>query len=300
MTSVARKFKQAAGCAYEYGGAFAFEQQLVQLLGNRVDGAWAHYHSHVLERLSLLPRYDSDYRNEVIGPDAPIWTFWAQGFDEAPELVQACRGSHKRFCGSHPVIELNLVNLADYIQVPSCVSRALDSGAIGLAVFADFVRLSLLSKYGGIWTDATCLFTERIPRDLESLEFYSIKQTSVSDRYVSQGKWAVWFLACGPSNQLLNECCCAFMDYWDAHEVLIDYFLTDYLFKLVSARDAVCLRQIDAVPICEFNPMSLRSAIVAGCIDQDVRNQLGYGFIQKLNYRDSVDSSILEYLRSFC
>jgi len=299
MNTVANKIRQITGCATEFGTSFALNQQLALFLGDYFDDMWSTYHSRVLDKLESIPEGIGSYQNKEIEPTSPIWTFWAQGFDDAPSLIQTCRKSLKKYCGTHPVIELDLTNLSDYIQIPDCVSLALNSGAMGLACFSDFVRFSLLSQYGGIWADSTCYFTGVIPDELTLFSFYSIHQKMNSQRYVSQGRWAAWFLASGPSNQLLSECYRAYIAYWQNHNSLIDYFLVDYLFELTCRRCPKAASQINHVPFYCGDPKLLRRLLVDEYIGSIDLGHLDGGFIQKLNHRDVIAVSKLNLLNSF-
>ena len=53
------------------------------------------------------------------------------------------------------MILLDENNLKEYVQIDEMVYQKKNKGIIGMALFSDIIRLSLLSAYGGIWCDAT-------------------------------------------------------------------------------------------------------------------------------------------------
>ena len=83
-----------------------------------------------------------------------IWMLWFGGFDNAPEIAQLCVRSWKLRNPDWKVIELNNDNLADYVD------RDTLSTLRGLHLppqkLANLIRLYLISRHGGVWSDATC------------------------------------------------------------------------------------------------------------------------------------------------
>ena len=90
------------------------------------------------ERTKLIPR--------------KIWMLWFQGLSEAPFLVRKCIDSWVKENPSWDVVILDKNNLSKYVvlDLPERVF-----GNLALAHQSDLVRLYLLSKYGGVWADAT-------------------------------------------------------------------------------------------------------------------------------------------------
>ena len=99
----------------------------------------------------------------------PIFLYWHQGWDNAPELVQRCAES---WIHHHRNTEWE-VHLLHRGSIESLLSKCApeDWAALlrfeqrmatkekvgGLNNFANLLRLSLLDHYGGVWTDATTL-----------------------------------------------------------------------------------------------------------------------------------------------
>lgn len=84
-----------------------------------------------------------------------IWIFWKQGFENAPEVVRICLRSWKIHNPGWRVVELSDENLSEYIDQKSLANlRSLPN--INIVKFANLIRLYLISRHGGVWTDATC------------------------------------------------------------------------------------------------------------------------------------------------
>jgi hypothetical protein len=80
-----------------------------------------------------------------------IWTFWD---GDEPELVKKCIGSWKKYNPEYKVIVLNKTNLADYLSEDI---EAIPHTEDFIQRYADFVRVNVVKKYGGIWMDASII-----------------------------------------------------------------------------------------------------------------------------------------------
>ena len=84
-----------------------------------------------------------------------IWMYWGQGFENAPEVVRICLRSWKSRNPGWRVVELTNANVSEYVDEPTLAKiRALKN--IRIQKFANLIRLYLISRYGGVWVDATC------------------------------------------------------------------------------------------------------------------------------------------------
>ena len=87
-----------------------------------------------------------------------IFVYWNKGFQNAPFVVQICLESLKFYKSSFEVVELNDMNIGDYITLPDCTRWP----NFPVALKSDIIRTMLLSKYGGVWSDATILYNKPI------------------------------------------------------------------------------------------------------------------------------------------
>ena len=82
-----------------------------------------------------------------------IWTFWADGFATAPRLVQTCLTSWRVQNPAWEVRALDRTDVGAWLDLPDVVD--LSRRDLTVQKVADIVRLALLRRYGGVWTDAT-------------------------------------------------------------------------------------------------------------------------------------------------
>lgn len=121
-----------------------------------------------------------------------IWTYWDG--DELPWSVQECINSWHKFNPDWDVRIVNRNSLARWTDTPVLKFRWANTPQRT----ADFVRLELLSKYGGVWADASLLMTRPLDWVLETqmarhCEFvgYTIS-TSPTETPILEN----WFFAC--------------------------------------------------------------------------------------------------------
>jgi hypothetical protein len=76
---------------------------------------------------------------------------WLQGEDEAPPLVTASFASWRTLNPSWEIVVLDQDTMHDYVELPDLPNHVQPSHV------ADIVRLQVLNRYGGVWTDATTL-----------------------------------------------------------------------------------------------------------------------------------------------
>ncbi|MXZ83545.1 MAG: hypothetical protein F4Z10_07660 [Synechococcus sp. SB0666_bin_14] len=90
-----------------------------------------------------------------------IWCYWAQGYENAPEIVKYCLSSWKRHNPTWDVRFLTAETVSDYIDTAEMdvVFQKSTHFEFPKALYSDFLRLKLLQTYGGIWADATLLCT---------------------------------------------------------------------------------------------------------------------------------------------
>ena len=169
-----------------------------------------------------------------------IWVFWAQGEENMPELVRAC---YKNLCklNGDCVKLLTMDNLGDYVELPKFVFDKLERGTMTYTHFSDILRMSLLSKYGGIWIDSTCWVAKSVPQDVKNMSFWSCKTANANIPLWSNSRWTTWALATNRKNMFIFS---FVKDMLLAHaqkaDCWIDYLLQDYLIFLASLKFDQC------------------------------------------------------------
>ena len=118
-----------------------------------------------------------------------LWILWYQGFSDAPLIVKICIESWINKNPGWDVIILNKTNINNYItlDVPKEIINRLN-----LNHQSDLVRLALLSKYGGVWADATTFCIN--PLD-EWIDDYANSGFFVFSRPTPDKMISSWFIA---------------------------------------------------------------------------------------------------------
>merc|ERR1712217_394887 len=102
---------------------------------------WEHNHSISPELLD--PTY------VVPGMPRIIWMLWLQGWQETPYVVRMAAESWVKLNPEWRVMLLIESSLPHFVDLPPSFHQH------GPAHKADIARLALLSRWGGLWVDAT-------------------------------------------------------------------------------------------------------------------------------------------------
>lgn len=142
-----------------------------------------------------------------------IWFLWFQGLEQAPLVVQKC---YKSWQGRNPNWEVRFLsneNLREYVNLALPQGK---EGTLTVALYSDFIRLNILSKYGGVWVDATCFCMDSLDNWLNGCigsGFFAFCNPD-QDRLI-----ASWFLAAEKGNyivvKLYNDLC----SYWGNNDL---------------------------------------------------------------------------------
>lgn len=164
----------------------------------------------------LRARVPTQTRAVLVGDKAPpcaenipkiIWTYWQQA--PAPAFIQACLDNWRRFAPDH---ELRLLDrsTAD-LWLPSLRD---DFDTLPAYRQADWLRIQLLARHGGLWMDASMLLS----RDLTWL--HETRQRAQADyvgfyidRYTTRPELPVienWLMASVPGGRFVTALATAF------------------------------------------------------------------------------------------
>jgi hypothetical protein len=148
--------------------------------------------------LYYCSRYEEPFTNEYTIP-AVIWTYWNSV--DLPEVVTRCIDSWRRYNPTYEVVILNPSNLRDYVDIDIKRVSFNDSPARE----SDIIRLLVLEKYGGVWSDATVFLTQPYPFSLTSqyqfIGYYL-------EGFTSNRKYPVlesWFFATIPRGTFITQ-----------------------------------------------------------------------------------------------
>ena len=138
-----------------------------------------------------------------------IRIYWDQGFEKAPKIVKACAKSWIKYNPTWEVVLLDRDNIKPYFDINTIVD--IDRPDLTIQKISNLIRVNLLSQYGGVWSDATCLC--RKPLDEWLLEymtsgFFAFRDPG-KDRILSN-----WFLASTPDCHLIKNFAKAHNDFF--------------------------------------------------------------------------------------
>lgn len=137
-----------------------------------------------------------------------IWMCWFQGNDNIPELNQVCIKRWKKLNPDWNVIILNYNNIKEY--VPGFFKILNNSKSRIMAHQADLLRMLLLSKYGGVWVDASVYpmlplsnFYDKI---MNETGFFTYRFIPRGGHGTNKLETVVWFLCVDrPNHYLINK-----------------------------------------------------------------------------------------------
>lgn len=121
-----------------------------------------------------------------------IWTYWD---GDPPEIVTKCIDSWKKY---NPEYTITLLNKETTKHL-----HGLKHGGSPNR-YSDYVRLDYLSKYGGIWIDASIFLNESLDWVQNNNDFtgYYI------DQFTIRNDWPVvesWFLSCPKNSKFMKD-----------------------------------------------------------------------------------------------
>ena len=186
------------------------------------------------------PESMDDFRRGDDGPAVPkiIWMLWLQGWDDVSPMVRACRLSWQRHNADWDIRAIDrqdVINLVGPTPVPDRFPAAL----------SDVVRARLLSKFGGVWVDATTFCMTPLDgwiREAAAAGFFAFDSPGYG-RMLS-----TWFLAAPPCADVTNKWAEAADRYWADRDAPGEYFWFHRIFAELYDLDETIRRTWDAVP----------------------------------------------------
>lgn len=180
----------------------------------------------------LSKKYEPQYKKEVLETSNYIWICWLQGVEQSPEIVRACLNSVKENCKGKEIIFLDENNLDDFINLPGFILNKWKKGIISNAQFSDIVRADLLTNFGGIWIDATVFLTAPLETYIDDADLFAFR-TTFNDSNETPILISSWFLSSKKNNPIITETRRLLLEYWEEHNVLINYYLFHLFFSMV-------------------------------------------------------------------
>jgi hypothetical protein len=186
-----------------------------------------------------------------------LWIYWDKGWDDAPELVKKCGES---WAYHNPEWEINFLdaeNIKKFFDIYDWMPTNLDYKPRLLQKFienthklfhstelikkkkfsiqgqSDILRINLLSKYGGVWVDATLWCHKPLESWLIPLEkgFFAFCNKENPSMISS------WFLAGSNNNEIIQKFSNEVRKYWAEHNKAEEYYWFHQSFKKLYETD---------------------------------------------------------------
>ncbi len=187
-----------------------------------------------------------------------IWLCWWQGEKNMPWMVQECVKTIRKHAGDAAVRIVTFDNYRDYVDIPEYITNLVKDKKVSLTHFADILRFTLLATHGGLWMDVSNLVLGDINlSDYLQKDFFTVRQGCADDgRFVSHYQWATYLIGGKQPNRLFVDMRDLLFAYLKDHQYFAEYFLIDYLLRLIVDNDETCAELVRQVPVT--NPQNLK------------------------------------------
>lgn len=207
----------------------------------------------------LAADISNDYSVGEPVQNAPIWVFWWQGEESAPDIVKRCIASFRRNAFGKPICVIDATNYSDYVSVPPHIIKKMEAGIISLTHFSDYFRMALLAAHGGIWIDASLYLKGALPEGYENMPIYTVRNPGGDATNISNWEWTVGVISGWKGNTLFSTTEKLLSTYWETNDRIIDYFLFDYMIRVVVDHCNDLFRDISAIPANNSSFMYLQN-----------------------------------------
>lgn len=211
----------------------------------------------------ILEKYAHDTELGAPADNAPVWICWWSGEETAPPLVRQCIRSIRRQAGSHPVHLITKTTYQKYLSIPQIMLDRVESGTMGFAHLADYIRVTLLAQHGGLWMDATMYCSKSIPKQCFSLPVFTCKSEPMESRYLSKHEWVTFCLGGYSKNVFYRFLSGAFEAYWTKNAYAIDYLFFDHMIYLAKAHLPAVKACMESIPANNVHRDDLQAAMNA-------------------------------------
>ncbi|MGD1012539.1 MAG: capsular polysaccharide synthesis protein [Acidimicrobiales bacterium] len=155
-----------------------------------------------------------------------VWVLWFQGLNRAPEVVRRCVASWREANPGWKVTVLSEENLGDWVGTNLLNDPRLRW--LNHQQLADLVRLDLLSRFGGVWADASCWCALPLDSWVDSYVspsgFFAFSymgdpsgRFALSRRGHKGAMISSWFLVSTKGHPLVDRLYRDLNEYWSSH-----------------------------------------------------------------------------------
>lgn len=253
-----------------------------------------------------LSKYNALAKNADVPINGTLWQLWYQGYNNINvEVVRQCFFSVDR-SGielAHKMLDRN--NIFQYVDIPDFIYKKLVKGETqNIAWFSDILRLYLLSAYGGVWADATCFFTARIPQEIVDSDFFMFQRAfdtpNQKEFELLNSEYFSWdsrnrvnslnsFIVAKKGNKIIDALKDILSEYWRRENDSPHYFIFQVLFDVLMEYPQFRAANCDIVD--DTKPHLLAKNLSKKYTEELWSEILSFSFVHKLNYGTMVDDT---------
>lgn len=214
-----------------------------------------------------------------------IFVYWAQGFDDAPELIKKCLINIKSYTIGMNLILLDDNNIDEYLNIPKNIREAYSAGKIKHAHYSDILRLLLLKNHGGCWLDATCLLTSQISDQINIL----LEESNFFAFMYEKPMISNWFLVSKQDSYIVSVMLEALLEYWNSFLGHSYYFCFHSIFYSLYILDEEFKNELDkAMYLSTKIPHNLQVNMLNKYDESKFKEMINKCFVHKLTYKYDV------------
>lgn len=214
----------------------------------------------------------------------PLWQYWHQGKEKAPDLIQKCFESVEKFESDKEIHVLSFDTIKDYVELPQKYYDLLNSGKIPIAIFSDILRLYLLEKYGGGWVDSTIYLTDKIPQSVWNSDFCVVQKNPLTD--LQENKMSCYFIRAKKESANLRAIKQSIENYWAENDFLINYFMFEHISTMLSCKTPELKSEWDKMPYISGDNAGKLQNILYNNFNKDIWDKIiKETCIHKLSYK---------------
>jgi len=138
-----------------------------------------------------------------LGKEIPkiIWSYWDT--EPIPELIQKCMDTWHKHNPEYKIVLLNKNNIKEYLPDVDILGMKMSKTSQRTS---DFIRLHILEKYGGVWSDASIIMNGPIDfihsnKGYDLVGYHLDGFTSIPESPVIES----WFLAAPPGSEFIKK-----------------------------------------------------------------------------------------------
>lgn len=221
----------------------------IQIMNHNGYKEYPLFKKHLLKKHEVMLRYldqcysdfvktydfEHVYLENTPSMEDVMWVCWWQGEEQAPLIVKRCIDTIRKNAPGHKVIIITEDNYKDYVSFPEWVEEKRKNGVFSRTHYSDLLRITLLSKYGGMWIDSTFFCTGGKLGGYFDWPLWSIKRPDYFHASVASGYFAGYSWHCSYDDRYIFSIIRDFaFEYWKKYDFLVDYLLVDYWVVLAQ------------------------------------------------------------------